>query len=275
MKIDSHMHTPLCGHAIGNPIEYVEAAARQGLERITFTCHIPLKPSRDFGGSHIRMKASRLGKYRKMVTEAASRGRDLGVEVLYGIEAEIFPDREVIARVEEIIQSEPFDFVLGSLHHQMPGYHDWLEKNGDREDSDIICSYFRHLTDGVRSGLYDSIAHPDVIRIYGTVDPFDPREYKEEIEEFLDALVEKDHCMEVNTSGLIKGVFEVHPAPVILEWARERDIRLTMGSDAHHPGQVGQFFPEVSKYLVSLGYNKIHYFEKRERREVLLADMLA
>ena len=274
MKIDSHMHTILCGHAAGNPCQYVESAASQGLERITFTCHIPLEPAEDFGGSGIRMKKSELGKYRSMVEEAAHRGRELGVDVLYGVEAEVFPDPKIMAKVRKIIESEPFDFVLGSLHHQMPGYHDWLEEHGYYEDPDIIAAYFRHLGEGVRSGLYDSIAHPDVIRIYGTVAPFDPRKYQIEIEEFLNALAEKDHCMEVNTSGLIKGVYEVHPAPIILEWARERDIRLTMGSDAHQPEQVGQYFGPVCELLLSLGYEKIHYFRQRERIEVSLAGMV-
>lgn len=262
------MHTPLCGHAVGDPVEYVEAAVAKGMDRITFTCHIPLDLGDDFGGTGIRMRRSQLETYRAMVDAAAERGTALGVEVFYGIEAEVFPDDRVVARVREIIEKEPFDFVLGSLHHQLPAYHSWLDANGEHDEPAVICAYFRHLAQAVRSGLYDSIAHPDVIRIYGTVEPFDPREYRTEIEEFLKALSEEDHCMEVNTSGLIKGVYEVHPAPVILEWAREKDIRLTMGSDAHSPGQVGQYFPEITQFLISLGYDKIHYFKNRERVEV-------
>lgn len=38
---DYHMHTPLCGHAIGEPAEYVEQAIAAGLEEMGFSDHAP------------------------------------------------------------------------------------------------------------------------------------------------------------------------------------------------------------------------------------------
>lgn len=270
MLIDTHMHTTLCGHAIGEPEEYVEEAARKGIGLITFTCHVPLEPDAIFGGPGIRMRRKQLDDYRRMVDRARECGEALGVEVLHGIEAEVFPDPEAMARMEEVLREQPFDFVLGSLHHQLEGYRDWLDGQDIFEDREIVRTYFQHLTEGIRSGLYDSIAHPDVIRIYGTVEPFPPEDYRTEIEAFLDALVENDHCMEVNTSGLIKGVFESHPAPEILDWAANRGVKLTLGSDAHAPEQVGQYFGEVRKMLMDKGFKILHYFKERKRTEVPL-----
>jgi len=272
MKIDTHMHTPLCGHAVGTPEEFVAFASARGIDLITFTCHVPLGPDHIFGGGNIRMAPDQLPRYNEVVAAAAEYGESLGVRVLRGIEAEIFPDPDAIRRMRETIDGSGFDFVLGSLHHHLPGYRDWLDETGLLEDEDVIRTYFKQLVGGVRSGIYDSIAHPDVIRIYGTVEPFPAEAYRPEIEEFLDALVEEDHCMEVNTSGLIKGVFEVHPAPVVLDWAAERGVRLTMGSDAHAPDQVGQHFDAVRGMLRRKGFRSLHYFEGRERREIPLAD---
>lgn len=270
MVIDTHMHTPFCGHAVGKPTDYVKAAAARGIGLIAFTCHIPLLPDHMFGGRRIRMRERDLSKYRKSVEKARDLGCELGIEVLLGIESEVFPDPEIISRMAALIEAEEFDFVLGSLHHQLDGYQDWLDQQGLVDDGKIVRCYFRHLIEGVRSGIYDSIAHPDVIRIYGTVSPFPPEAYQQEIEEFLDVLVEEDHCMEVNTSGLIKGVYEVHPAPAVLDWAVERGVKLTMGSDAHSPEQVGQHFPAVREMLKRKGFTKLHYFRKRERFEVSL-----
>ena len=36
-------------------------------------------------------------------------------------------------------------------------------------------------------------------------------------------------------SGLNKGVYEVHPDPIILKWAQEMGCKLTIGSDSHRP----------------------------------------
>jgi len=270
--VDSHMHTPLCGHAVGEPVDFVKAAAAQGVGLITFTCHVPLVPDEVFGGPGIRMRENQLSEYASMVAEARELGMRLGIRVLRGIEAEIFPEPNAMVRMTSLIEKECFDFVLGSLHHHLVGYREWLDRQGIDNERDIIRLYFEQLVEGVRSGLYDSIAHPDVIRIYGTVDPFPPEDYEPEIIQFLDALVESDHCMEVNTSGLIKGVYEVHPAPVILDWAAERGVKLTMGSDAHAPGQVGQHFSDVRRMLRQKGFEKVHYFKSRTRFEVPLED---
>ncbi len=270
MKIDNHMHTSLCGHAYGTPQQYVDAARSQNIELITFTCHMPMNPDPLFGGRGIRMKLADLPRYKKMVEKARQHGEKVGVKVLCGIEAEIFPHPQAMEHMKNTIAREEFDFVLGSLHHQLEGYRNWLDEMQLFEDDDIVRTYFKGLISGVKSGIYDSIAHPDVIRIYGTVAPFPAEAYQPEIEEFLDVLKEHDHCMEVNTSGLIKGVYEVHPAPVVLDWAAERGVKLTMGSDAHTPEHVGQHFDAVRDMLRNKGFQTLCYYEKRKRVEIPL-----
>ena len=79
------------------------------------------------------------------------------------------------------------------------------------------------------------------------------------------ALVEEDVCMEVNTSGLTKGAFEVHPDPLILDWASEVGVKLTIGSDSHQPNTVGRFFETVQPMLLEKGFKDLHYFRGRKR----------
>jgi histidinol-phosphatase (PHP family) len=74
--------------------------------------------------------------------------------------------------------------------------------------------------------------------------------------------------MEVNTSGLTKGDFEVHPDPLILRWAAEMGVRLTIGSDAHRPAAVGQFFELIQPMLFSMGFTELHYFRRRQRQAI-------
>ncbi len=267
--IDCHMHTPLCGHAVGEPIDYVRHAARTGIDLITFTCHVPLDDDR-LGGPGIRMAEDELPRYIDWIAETADEARGLGVRVLTGIEAEISPEEALMERMDEVLARHPFDFVLGSLHHPLPAYRGWLEEHGIVDEREIIETYFRHLADGARSGRYNSIAHPDVIRIYGTVARFEPEEHEPVIREFLRAVVEEDLCLEVNTSGLTKGVYQVHPDPRILDWAAEMGARLTLGSDAHKPDSVGQRFDEVLPLLAASGFDRLHYFERGERRSIPL-----
>lgn len=258
------MHTPLCGHAIGEPVEYVREAAKRALDLITFTCHIPMA-NIGFGGSNIRMRQKDLDLYFAMVRAAAKVGEDYGVRVLAGIEAEIFPSEEIMREMDAVIADHDFHFVLGSMHHHTAIFQEWLRVHKLDTDFKKIDAYFRVLIDGVHSRRYDSIAHPDVIRIYGTVDDFEPFEHEEVIRRFLLSTVEEDICIEVNTSGLSKGVYEVHPDPIILRWAHEMGCKLTIGSDSHRPESVAQHFESVVPLLSSIGFDKLHYFEGRER----------
>src|ERR1700758_3973876 len=42
VRTDYHIHTTLCHHAVGDPIEYVQAAQRAGLTEIGFADHNPM-----------------------------------------------------------------------------------------------------------------------------------------------------------------------------------------------------------------------------------------
>lgn len=261
------MHTPLCGHAFGAPIEYAKSALQKGFDLITFTCHIPME-WQAFGQAGIRMRREQLDQYVEMVKAAAEEIKPEGLEVLCGIEAEVFPDEAHMEPMDEILNEYSWDFVLGSLHAHCRSYTDWLIKKKVKDDKLIADCYFRHLIDGVQSGRYDSMSHPDVIRTYGVVKQFIPEENEAVIREFLTALVEEDICMEVNTSGLNKGAYEVHPDPLILGWANELGVKLTMGSDSHRPDSIGQHFDWIQPMLRKKGFTELHYFRDRKRHAI-------
>jgi histidinol-phosphatase (PHP family) len=267
------MHTPLCGHAVGHPMEYALAAKEKGIDLITITCHIPMDWEA-FGQAGIRMPREDLNHYMELVQSAVGPAKDFGVEVLCGIEAEVFPDETHMASMDLVLNEYPFDFVLGSMHAHCRSFAIWCKQNKVKTDALKIDSYFRMLIDGVHSGRYDSMSHPDVIRTYGVVEHFNPLEHEEVIRDFLEALVEADVCMEVNTSGLTKGDFEVQPDPIILDWASALGVKLTIGSDSHRPGSVGQFFDSVLPMLHSMGFRKLHYFRKRKRIAIDLPQSL-
>jgi len=261
---DTHMHTPLCGHSVGEPEEFVRRAAKVGLAGIVITCHTPMEHRSFNPHGRTRMEEEQLPEYRAWVERAKRAGEDLGVEVRYGIEAEVFPAAGALERMRAVIERENFDFILGSLHHQVESYRIWLEENGLKEPEEIIRAYYRQLGEGFRLGLYDSVAHPDLIQIYGTVPPHDPLDYEEEIHRFLDQVAECGGCLEINTSGLNKGIFQYHPGPLLLRWARERGIGLTLGSDSHLPDRVGEHFDRILPYLRELGYREVYTFRQRK-----------
>lgn len=272
MRFDCHMHTHLCGHAIGDPLEYVESAAKNGISLITFTCHTPMI-GEDFAQTGIRMSPKLLEEYKRLIAQAAEHGQKIGVEVLMGIEGEVFPNEQDMENMLKLWGNTQFDFILGSLHHIVPAYRKWLIANNITERRAVIDTYFKHLAEGTKSGRYHSMSHPDVIRLYGTVEYFKPEEHEPAIREFLQAAVDSDTCIEVNTSGLTKGDYVVHPDPLIMEWAAEMGVKLTIGSDSHAPDQVGQHFDEVLSLLAQKGFSHLHYFKQGKRISVPLSEL--
>lgn len=255
------MHTSLCGHAVGQPVDYVQSAAQRGISRITITCHIPMRDPR-FNHEGTRMREDQLPLYREWVDAARRKGEALGVEVLYGIEAEIHPHRPFMEEMDQILQREPFDFVLGSLHHMLPAFREWLAEQAHLSDEQIVDAYFRCLADAAQTGRYHSLSHPDVIRIYKTLEnPFIPEAHETPIRKFLEAVNSAGTCLEINTSGLIKGDFIAHPDPLIAKWALELDIPFTIGSDSHTPDRVGDDFLAVTNSLRPLGLTHLTCFK--------------
>jgi histidinol-phosphatase (PHP family) len=272
MQVDCHMHTPLCGHADGMPRQYVAAAARAGIGLVTFTCHIPMAGDA-FGGPGIRMQPVMIDDYLELVDDAADCGRQCGVEVLCGIEAEIYPDEAIMQAMDLTLRVHPFDFVLGSLHHQVPIHRARRVTLGiDGDDEAVIRDYFEMLGAAAGSGRFHSLSHPDVLRLYGALRrPFEPARHAAVIQACLDQVAAAGVCLEINTSGRIKGDYVEHPDPLIRGWAIERGIPFTLGSDAHAPSHVGQHFGPVLRAAASQGLRAIHYFRSGQRHAIPLA----
>jgi histidinol-phosphatase (PHP family) len=76
--------------------------------------------------------------------------------------------------------------------------------------------------------------------------------------------------IELNTGGLRKAVNEIYPSPLLLKMARERNISICFGSDAHIPAQVGHEFNMALKLAKDAGYSECVRYLKREKRSIPL-----
>jgi histidinol-phosphatase (PHP family) len=253
------MHTPLCRHAVGEPAEYVAAAEAAGVDEICFTCHCPMP---DWFDQAPRMRRSELPEYVAMVRAVQDRGP---VSVRLGIEADYFPGTEEYVRA--MLQEYPFDFVLGSVHILCPDYQRRLQETGATSTAAVVELYFDELAAAARTGLFDSISHPDLVKRRAGMDP---HEHEPVIRRALAAIRDADVCLEINTSGLRKYVFEPYPSAPIIRWAAEEGVRFSFGSDSHAPEDVGHAWEEIRRQLLSLGVPEVHRFEQRRRIPVSL-----
>ncbi|MCB8984668.1 MAG: histidinol-phosphatase [Ardenticatenaceae bacterium] len=256
---DSHMHTPLCKHARGTPEEYAAVAARRGLAGIIFTCHNP-GPSPDWS-PQVRMSIDQLDEYVEMVAQAREtwHGR---IDIRLGLECDYVPGIE--GWLEDLLSRADFHHVLGSIHAPLDYYRDAYD-HGDPFAFQQI--YFEHLAQSAESGLFDTLAHPDLVK---NVFPHNWRldRLLNDIRRSLDRIAATAVAMELNTSGLHKRIREMNPNPTMLAEMKARDIPVVLGSDAHEPGRVAADFLPALNLLADIGYAKASFYLDRQRHEV-------
>lgn len=262
---DSHMHTPLCKHAWGEPEEYAAQALKSGLKGIIFTCHCPMPEG--FWPS-VRMSDSEFDTYVSMVQRTADAYRGQ-LDVRLGLESEFFPGHE--KWIAKLHQRADFDYILGAVHWQSKEYLAKFE-SGTIENFRRI--YFEHLAQSAESGLYDCLAHPDLVKNYHP-DSWCFAIIKKNVNSVLDRIAATGVAMELNTSGLNKSYAEMNPGNEMLRMMAERKIPVVLGSDSHKAVRVGEHFITALNNLREAGYEEVSYFKKRERIELKISDVLA
>lgn len=255
---DCHVHTPLCGHATGEPADYVEAARRAGLAGIGFADHNPMPEEFD----EWRMLLGDLPRYFEMIEE--TRASFPSFPVLLGLECDFIEGRE--AWVEKLAGMADWDYLIGSVHYIPEGWEvdnpKFIDKHRGAPMHEMWAAYWKTYERCVRSGLFDFMAHPDLPKKFGVRPEGDLRRYYEPV---IVALAETNTPFEINTSGLRKQAGEMYPSRQFVEMAFEAGVPVLINSDAHAPEEVGADFSQAVALAVSVGYTEVLRFEKRKR----------
>jgi len=172
-------------------------------------------------------------------------------------------------RIANLLERD-FDYVVGSVHHlgergalDDRRYDVWEEIS----DADELWStYFRWQAELARSGLFDIVSHPDLVKIWGEDRPQPQRDPRFHYEPLVEAVAETGIAVEVSTAGLRKPVGEIYPSRALAEMLVEAGADFALSSDAHLPDQVGFGYDQALDFLRSVGVQRICVFEGRERR---------
>ena len=259
---ETHTHTPLCLHAIGEPQEYAETARRRGLRGMVVTCHNPMPAPYS---ATVRMRPDQLPLYVELV--ARTREQLAGsVDVRLGLECDYFPGYE--AWLERQLATAEFQYVLGSVHPQVAEFRERFWRGNVLQ---YQRDYFALLAEAAETGLFDCLSHPDLIK-NELPSEWEPSLLMDDIRRTLDRIAITGVAMELNTSGLLKIIPEMNPFPEMLREMCCRGIPVVVGSDAHEPERVGDRFPEALDLLQASGYQHVSIFLQRKRHDISISD---
>ncbi len=240
---------------------YLEAAGRAGIEELGFAEHMYRFTEALTIWDHPfwqEWALDDLDAYCEVVTASPAR---------LGIEADFVPGSE--DRISNLLEKRPFDFVIGSVHFIGDRSLDTEEFTiwDERSDPDEVWRrYFETLARAARSGLYDVLAHPDLIKVWGRAGRQPSRDPRFFYEPAIEAIAETGVAVEVSTAGLRKAVNEIYPAEDFMAMCVEAGATFALSSDAHEPGQLGFEYPVAVEFLERHGVAEIAVFESRRRR---------
>jgi histidinol-phosphatase (PHP family) len=246
--------------------EYVSAAVQRGLTEIAFSDHMPME--------HPILKpcCMELGELEGYVENVLALKEEWGdrISIKLGIEADYVQGQEEY--ISKTLSTYPFDVVLGSVHMidewaiDHPKYAYRFEEGCVL---DIYKSYAAYLEKAVRSGLFDVLAHIDLVKKLNYIPDYD--DIPGLFSDILEAAAEMGAVIELSSGGLRKPVQEQYPSAAILEKAIQKGIGIVTGSDAHAPGEVGEGFGLIYGMLDEKRVTSITGFTKRKAYEIPLA----
>jgi len=271
--MEYHLHTAVTLDGRMNEIEACERAQSLGIHEIAFTNHVMLNQP-----DYTVTPAAFINHWHKIQD---CQARYPGLNIRIGLEMDYYLNRE--EEIAHLLQSytdligRPLDFIFGSIHeidgiffsnkHRAPGFFK------DRDLLSLYQAYFELATLAVNSGLFDVIAHPDLIKKY-TYDLTPPllfKAYEDFVAPFLEALIKNGVGLEVNTRGLKLALGQVYPSVELLQsyLARTKaqgiEPIITLGSDAHKADDIGLKISETVDWLSSLGVKKLTCFDRHHR----------
>lgn len=190
-----------------------------------------------------------------------------------GIECDFVPGAE--DKTANLLERYPFDFVVGSVHFvgdravDMEPFTVW---DGEHDADEIWQRYFETVAEAARSGLFDILAHPDLVKVWGGDRPGPMRDPRFYYEPAIEAILDADVAVEISTAGLRKPVGEIYPAPDFAAELAEAGAVFALSSDAHYPDHIGFAYDQAIALMDASGISSIATFDRRQRELVPIED---
>lgn len=253
-RTDYHIHSWFSdGKSV--PEDYIAPAVSESLAEIGFSEHLTL-----FRGSlDWSMNGSGVEPYLLHVGMLSRKTKSIKVRI--GLEVDYFPGKE--KETYTFLCKQDLDYVIGSVHYLGDSTVDMGPDFYEGKNIDQLYEgYFDHVIAAASSGLFDIIAHCDLIRIYGFKPSYDPEHLYRKLARSLKI---HDVAFEVNTNGRNRPIGDFYPDRRFLSIFRDEDVAVCVNSDAHMPSRVAQYFDEAYELLKSAGFSEMAVFEKRAR----------
>lgn len=268
MLADYHIHTSFSDDSDYQMEKVVKEAISKNFNEICFTDHVDygVKFDRD-GLSPEKVKELEdnfkinvdYPKYFKTIEELKNKYKDQ-INIKTGLEFGI--QVHTIPLYEKLFDLYPYDFIINSCH-QVDDLEFWnYEYQENKTRDEFHEGYYKEILDVANNyNNYSVLGHLDHHVRYDEKGTLKTNRVDELIDEILRTVIRNDRGIEVNTSYFRYKLPDLTPSKNILKRYKELGGKiLTIGSDSHKPGNVGERFPETIEILKNLGFSELCTF---------------
>ena len=221
LKANYHTHTVRCQHAIDDERDYIEAAISMGIKKLGFSDHIPC-PFKDGYVSGIRMTMEQAPEYVETIRQLAKE-YESQIQIYVGFEAEYIP--EFFDEQKAMCDKLGVDYMIMGQHFlRSESVGPYSGTNTD--DESRIREYVDSVIEGMKTGMYKYLAHPDLMNYQGMASV-----YEWEMTRLCEALKKMDIPLEINVLGIGEG--KHYPSDRFWKLAGETGNKVILGMDAH------------------------------------------
>lgn len=176
-------------------------------------------------------------------------------------------------KIANYLDAHPFDFVLGSVHYVDRVTIMTPEYNQTRTAQTAYRDYFKAVRDSVASGLFDVLGHLEYANRRGLAawGAYNPHAYRDALEDLFALMIEKGMPLEINTAGLHQNLGVTYPtSETVALYASCGGKRLSLGSDAHHPDQLGHAYTDAARLALANNLTHVCTWDNRKLLQVPL-----
>lgn len=225
---------------------WADKAKELGLQDLAFTDHDRYKDGVSFAEIEIL------------------RANNPELKIRSGIEMDNDPETSASGHKWVEKNWDKLDFVLGSVHfvNDFAFDHPHYIKEYDKYDiNDLYRGYYENIKEIASSGLVNSMAHLDLIKIF----KFFPTVNLDELyHEVLDLIKAKDISMEISTAGLRKPIGQIYPDKKLIQMAKDKGITFTIAADAHAAHDLCHNYDKLEMLLRELDINEVAVYHKHQ-----------
>ena len=282
-KINLHTHSTF-SDGKNTAEEHVLSAIEKGFTVLGFSEHSihPLDPAfYSAVDSNWHMLPQSFPKYVAEIKRLKEKYADR-IKLLIGFEADYFYSPEIGLAAPDKNAYKEFspDFLIGSVHfiNTPKGYFTadnkaeevqkalenfYTDAAGNINGKAAVCDYFEAERQMLKSGNFDILGHPDLIRIRNeALKFFDENDswYKEQLMLTAKAAAAAGVIAEINTGAIARGLMnDVYPSEQFLKYLYDQGVPVCINSDAHKAEYLDAAFDIAAQKAKRAGYKELTY----------------